>query len=84
MSYDTVPHQGAHDCIFNRLTVAQEGHSKAAHLVILSFENSSISPVLIRGGAQYSKLGDLNDPGSLRVGGSEGRDVLDHYHNVIH
>ena len=39
---------------------------------------------LIRGGAQYSKLGDLNDPGSLRVGGSEGRDVLDHYHNVIH
>ena len=38
---------------------------------------------LLRGGAQYSKLRDLNDPGSLRVGGSEGRDVLDHYHNVI-
>ena len=37
-----------------------------------------------RGGAQYSKLGDLNNPGTLRVGGSEGRDVLDHYHNVIH
>ena len=38
----------------------------------------------LRGGAQYSKHGDLNDPGSLRVGGYEGRDVLDHYHNVTH
>ena len=41
-------------------------------------------PPCFRGGAQYSKLGDTNDPGSLRVGGSEGRGVLDHDHNVIH
>ena len=40
--------------------------------------------ITLRGGAQYSKLGDTNDLGSLRVGGSEGRGVLDHYHNVIH
>ena len=37
-----------------------------------------------RGEARYSKLGGTNDLGSLRVGGSEGRGVLDHYHNVIH
>ena len=30
-----------------------------------------VLPVYLRDGAQYSKLGDTNDPGSLRVGGSE-------------
>ena len=49
-------------------------------LAILHFVRS----IPLRGGARYSKLGGLNDPGSLRVGGSEGLDVLDHYHNVIH
>ena len=57
---------------------------KSPLLQTSSVGNFKSNELLIRGGAQYSKLGDLNDPGSLRVRGSEGRDVLDHYHNVIH